>query len=397
MLYHIRIIEITTIYLFNDNIVIIIKNIRRVKVKIGILLLALLPMLIISGVDGIGFSMLGGKEGHACKSGSQIEAGDGVDVSGHFSLQGDNLAGNCNFKGEGRLKVSETKTDKAEDSITLSAEGILQSGDYYKPCWTGGDTFISGTQGLKATGRSIECSSEAVNRNGLAARVSAGVDKGSIDIKQGATASDSIADAWQGINSAMGENIELNAETSDRLEQNKADSSVKINCGALLNYNSDAQALEKTGYVDFSAIHGAFNLVDNKVNPRGSISGDIIRSKGSATSETGSKANYEVTIKGRDKKPAVEGRFDWGTETTSEGYVIAAPLESPLVWWGGYGIPGEIEVSASKISSCSEALDGQGNVVESYTGSAKKVNIKGWSPGLGGVAKSSETGISPSP
>lgn len=178
------------------------------------------------------------------------------------------------------------------------------------------------------------------------------------------------------------------------MEQNKADSSVKINCGDLLNYNSDAQALEKTGYIDFSTTHGAFNLIDNKVNPLGSISGDIISSKGSATSETGSKANYEVTIQGRDKKPAVEGRFDWGTETTSEGYVIAVPLESPLVW-GGYGIPGEIKVSASKISSCSKALDGQGNVVESYTGSAKKVNIIGWSPGLGGFARSSETGISP--
>jgi len=44
-----------------------------------------------------------------------------------------------------------------------------------------------------------------------------------------------------------GENIKLNAETSDKLKQNMADSSVKINCGSLANYNSEAQALKETG------------------------------------------------------------------------------------------------------------------------------------------------------
>jgi len=357
-------------------------------VKIGIILLALLPMLIVSGVDGIGCSISGGKGGNDYGYGNHIEAGNGIGVSGHFSIQGDNLAGNCNFKGEGRLKVSETKTDKKGDSVTLTAKGVLLSGDYYKPTWCGGNTFISGTQGLKATGNSIECTSQAVNRDGLASSVSAGVGKGSIDIKQGATASDSTADAWQGINSAMGENIKLNAETSDKLKQNMADSSVTIDCGSLVNYNSEAQASKQNGYIDLYAIHGAFNLVDKKVNPLGSISGDIISSKGSTTSETGLAASYYVTIQGRGKKPAVEGRFDWGTETTSNGWVIAVPLESPLVWGG---IPGDITLSASKISSHSEAT---GKIPQDSKDC--NVNVKNWVNG-NGFAQSSEAGVNPKP
>jgi hypothetical protein len=357
--------------------------------KIGIMmLLALLPMLIVSGVDGIGCSISGGNGGKDYGYGNHIESGNGVGVSGHFSVQGDNLAGNCNFKGEGRLKVCETKTDKAGDSVTLEAKGFLLSGDYYKPIWCGGKTFISGTQGMKATGNNIECTSRAVNRDGLVSSVSAGVGKGYIDIKQGATASESTADAWQGINSAMGEDIKLNAETSDKLKQNMADSSVKINCGSLLNYNSEAQASKEPGYIDLYAIHGAFNLVDKKVNPRGSISGDIIFSKGSATSETGLAASYYVTIQGRDKKPAVGGRFDWGTETTSNGWVIAVPLESPFVWGG---IPGDISLSASEISSHSEATG-----KTPLDSKECNVNVKNWVNGHG-FAQASEAGVNPTP
>lgn len=378
----------TKIYLSKHNTIIILKDMRRVRVKIGIILLALLPMLVVSGVDGISCSISGGKGGNDYGYGNHIEAGNGIGVSGHFSIQGDNLAGNCNFKGEGRLKVSETKTDKKGDSVTLTAKGVLLSGDYYKPTWCGGNTFISGTQGLKATGNSIECTSQAVNRDGLASSVSAGVGKGSIDIKQGATASDSTADAWQGINSAMGENIKLNAETSDKLKQNMADSSVTIDCGSLVNYNSEAQASKQNGYIDLYAIHGAFNLVDKKVNPLGSISGDIISSKGSTTSETGLAASYYVTIQGRGKKPAVEGRFDWGTETTSNGWVIAVPLESPFVWGG---IPGVITLSSSKISSHSEATGKTPVDLKDCN-----VNVKNWVNG-NGFAQSSEAGVNPKP
>jgi hypothetical protein len=385
---YIQIIEIYTIYLSKNDIVIIISCIRRVRVKISIMLLVLLPMLTICGVDGVGFSISCGNGGHNCNYGSQIEAGNGVDVSGHFSLHGDCLAGHTDFKGYGQLCTHETREDNAGDSVTLAAKGFLLPGAHYKQYWNGVDTSgpITGIQELIGTGSNIECISLAVNRNGLEARVSAGVGKGSIDIKQGATASEFTADAWQGINSAMGENIELNAETSDKLERNTADSSVKIDHGSLVNYDSEAQASQENGYIDLYAIHGAFNG-----NGPGSISGDNIYSKGATTSETGLKAFYVVNIEGKDKKPgSVEGKFDWGTETTSNGWVIAVPLESPFAWGGTQGV---ITVSASKISSYSKALDGQ--VVKSEDGGyAKDVSISNWAginwPGGSGFAKYSE-------
>ena len=361
---------------------------RRVKVKISIILLVLLPMLTVSGVDGASFSISSGNGGHNCNYGSQIEAGNGVDVSGHFSLHGDCLAGHTDFKGYGQLYADETREDNAGDSVTLAAEGFLLPGAHYKQSWNGEDTYgpIAGTQELIGTGSNIKCTSVAVNRNGLEARVSAGVGKGSIDLKQVATASESMADAWQRINSAMGENIELNAETSDKLERNTADSSVTIDHGSLANYNSEAQASQEKGYIDLSAIHGAFDG-----NDPGSISGNNICSEGSTTSETGLKAFYVVNIEGKDKNPgSVEGKFDWGTETTSNGWVIAVPLESPSAWGGTQGV---ITVSASKISSCSKALDAQA-VKSEDRGYAKDVSISDWAgnnwPGGSGFAKYSE-------
>jgi hypothetical protein len=357
-------------------------------VKISIILLVLLPMLAVSGVGGTSFSISSGNGGHNCNYGSQIEAGNGVDVSGHFSLHGGCLAGHTDFKGYGQLCARETREDNAGDSVTLAAKGFLLPGAHYKQSWDGEDTSgpIEGIQELTGTGSNIKCTSVAVNRNGLEARVSAGVGKGSIDIKQGATASDSMADAWQSINSAMGENIELKAETSDKLERNTADSSVKIDHGTLVNYNSEAQASQEKGYIDLYAINGVFNG-----NDPGSIRGNNICSEGSTTSETGLKAFYVVNIEGKDKKPGyVEGKFDWGTETTSNGWVIAVPLESPSAWGGTQGV---ITVSASKIYSCSKALDRQ--VVKSEDrGYAKDVSIINWAgnnwPGGSGFAKYSE-------
>jgi hypothetical protein len=378
-------------------------------VKIGIILLALLPMLIVSGVDGFVCSVSGGNGGHSYGYGNHIEAGNGVGVSGYFSIQGDNLAGHCELKGHGPLCFHAIGKDGQGDSVTLDAKGFLDSGGITEPIWVhgDGDTSITGTQSLIATGSNIECTSKAVNRNGLEATVYAGVSKGSIDIDRGATASESTTDAWQTINSATAEKkekIELSAVTSDGLN-GEADSSVTIDHGSLVNYNSDARALKESGYIDLYAMHGAFNLVDKKVNPRGSISGDTIHSLGHTTSQTGSKANYEVTIQGKDEKPAVEGRFDWGTETASNGWVIAVPLESPRLWGG---IIGEIALSASKISSHSEAYDQNGNKISEDTQNAKKVSarfdvkdIKNWPayqwPGGYGFAKSSEFGVNPTP
>ena len=174
---YIRIIEITIIYLSKDNIVIIIKDIRRVKVKVGIMLLVLLQMLIISGVDGIGFGISCGNGGHNCNYGSQVEADNGVDVSGHFSLHGDNLAGHTGFKGYGRLCAHETREDNSGDSVTLVAKGFLFPGVHYKQYWNGEDTSgpITGIQELIGTGSNIKCTSVAVNRDGFVSSVSAGV------------------------------------------------------------------------------------------------------------------------------------------------------------------------------------------------------------------------------
>jgi hypothetical protein len=377
----------TEIYLSKHNTIIIFKNMRRVRVKIGIILLALLPMLIVSGVDGFGCSISGGNGGKDYGYRNHIEAGNGIGVSGHFSINGDNLAGHCNFKGGGRLSVSETERDQAGDRVTLTAKGSLDPGNTYTQSWTPEATSITGTQKLSGTGSNIECTSEAVTKKyGLEASVSAGVGKGDIDIIQGATASESTADAWQTINSAKGENIELNAETSDRLKHNTADSSVMMHSGSLDHIKSEAYASQqnRNGPLDLYAIHGAFDLANTGKDP-GCIKGDVICSKGSTTSETGLKALYGVTI----EDGSVGGLFDWGTETTSNGksngWVIAVPLESPSAWGGTQGV---ITVSASKISSYSKALDGQ--VVKSEDkGYAKDVSISNW-PGGSGFAKYSE-------
>ena len=55
------------------------------------MLLALVPMLIISGVDGGLHLGISGGKGEDIKSyNGNIEADDGVGVSGHFSLQENN-------------------------------------------------------------------------------------------------------------------------------------------------------------------------------------------------------------------------------------------------------------------------------------------------------------------
>lgn len=377
--------------------------------RIGITLLALLPMLIVSGVDGIGCSISGGNGGHSYGYSNHIEVGDGIGVSGHFSTQGDNLAGRCEFKGEGPLIASETQSDQTGNKVTLIAKGSLDPGNTYSQYWTHQDTSIAGTQKLTGTGSNIECTSEAVTKKyGLEASVSAGVGKGFIDIEQGATASESTADAWQMINTANGKNIELNAGTSDKSKHNTADSIVTIHSGSLDRIKSEANAFQqnRNGPLDLYAVHGAFDLANTLNNP-GTITGDIICSKGSTTSETGLKALYGVTI----ESGSVAGLFDWGTETTcngksngkcfekSNGWVIAVPLESPLAWQGTTGV---ITVSASEVSSYSMALDGRKVKSEDY-GQANGVsftktisdieswNPKGKWPGGNGFAISSET------
>lgn len=370
-------------------------NVGRVEMKIDIMLLAILPMLIISGVDGFSLGIDNGKESYS----THIDANKGVDVSGHFSLNGEDLDGNCEFKGNGPLHATETRSDSKGDSVTLAAKGFLFSGDYYKPTWDVKHNYITGIQGLKATGSNFELTSKAVNRNGLEASVSAGVGKGSIDINQVATASEVTADSRQKIASASGDDIELIAETSDGSGKNKADSSVTIyHDGILKNYNSEAEGtyLDKKKHdVDLYAMHGPIIVGADTTNPAGSISGDTIVSKGSTSNQKGLSADYDVKI----NHGSVEGIFDWGTETKSNSGVIAVPLESPAAWGGPSGtisINGQCpNKAASKIESNSEAyiVESNGNIIMISQDNAKatRVKVDDWKKG-NGFAKSSQAG-----
>ena len=107
---------------------------------------------------------------------------------------------------------------------------------------------IIGAQQLTGTGRNIDCMVEAINRNGLQASVAAEMGRGSIDVLQSGTSFENGVDAWQKINSASGENIELDAKTSDKLGLNisSADSSVKVDHGFLQNYRSETEATLKS-------------------------------------------------------------------------------------------------------------------------------------------------------
>ena len=343
-----------------------------------IMLLALLPMLIVSGVDGglhLGISR--GNEADIRSYNCDIEADDGVNVYGHFSLQENNLAGNLEFKGVGKLNARETKSNHQGDSVSLVATGRLLPGNFYSTRWSGVEKSkpIIGSQQLTGTGSNIDCRVEAINRDGLKAGVVAKVREGSIDILQSGSASKRDVYAWQEIDSASGENIELYATTSDELGKNKADSSQTVDKGFLQDYRSAAEAtLLKDRVIDLYTIHGAFNTEDGKKNPIGRIRGDWIRSEGSTSNQEGLTARYDVTI----KDGFVEGRFDWGTETMSNDWVIAVPLESPAAW-GGY--PGKIKISTSEVWSNSAALGGTKDV--SYSDHDKWVSVKDWKQGYG--------------
>jgi hypothetical protein len=228
----------------------------------------------------------------------------------------------------------------------------------------------------------VNCMVEAINKDGLKASVAAGMGIGSIDILQSGTASKKDVYAWQEIDSASGDTIELSAATSDK-SGNMADSSLTVDGnGFLKDYRSAAEAtLLKHGVIDLYAIHGPFNLEDKEKNPIGKISGDLIHSEGSASNTAmGLEALYDVTI----KCGSIEGRFDWGTETKSDGWVIAVPLESPAAW---DGYQGKIKISASEVWSNSEALL-DGTKVVSNSAYAQGVRVRDWKQGYGFAAPS---------
>ncbi len=362
-----------------------------------VLLTILMATSVVEGINiGINCGMSNGGQGAVY--GGNINIGNGVGFEGRFLVQGDNLAGNCEYSGSGKLQVEETKSNVAGDSVTLTARGKLRPGNFYQSRWsdpTNPDQF-TGAHRLIGRGTDIFCQALASDRNALfSSSVSAGLDEGSIDILQRATARENGANSWQIINSAFGKNIELIAESSDKFGD-KTNSFVNVDHGFLNNYNSQAEGAILTGehgneYIDVYAIHGAFNVVDNVVNPIGSIAGKTIQSEGSAATNQGSIASYTDTI----NCGFIAGRFDWGTEIkrgllqgipSDEVWATAVPLESPAAW-GGF--PGKIKIIASKISSSSEA-----NGV-SDTDSAANVIVKNWKSGHG-FAKSSVVGVDPS-
>ena len=139
---------------------------------------------------------------------------------------------------------------------------------------------------------------------------------------------------------------------------------------------SEAKASILTdGNVDLYAMHGPFNIKDGEVNPIGRIYGYKINSEGLTFNQNGLTARYGVTI----NHGSIKGIFDWGTETRSNDWVIAVPLESPVAWGG---TEGKIEISAAKISSNSVALDG-GKVVSNDRANAKWVSTNDWFQGEG--------------
>ena len=343
-----------------------------------ILLFVFVQTMLISGVCGLDVSFSGGSGGVNRDYGCHLQADDGVGLLGQFSLRESNLAGNFEFNGVGGLNVHETRTNGDGNSVSLMAKGQLLPGNVYYTDWCdeGKSDPIIGVQQLTGTGRNIACMAKAQNRDGLKASVAVGVGRGSIDVLQSGTASKDGVDAWQKINSASGDNIELYAKTSDKLSLNMADSIVKVDHGQVENYRSEAEAsLVKGGNIDLYAIHGHFDIGDDEEKSIGSISGTRISSEGLTFNQKGLSALYGVTI----NRGSIEGRFDWGTETTSNDWVIAVPLESPGVWGG---TPGKIDISALKINSYSAAFDAK-KVLSKDWDNAKWVNVDDWQEGYG--------------
>jgi hypothetical protein len=291
------------------------------------------------------------------------------------------------FKGSGDKSETFSVTNKAGDHAEVGF-GIENSKSY-----SGSYTlspkaakYAQATEKLDViTADSIHAFADAASRDGNTASTSIDVTKGSlVGYSNSAYATLGEADAWQSINSASGENIELYAETSDELVKNFADSRVTVDHGFLQNYRSEANALIIDGIIDLYAMHGSFNIKEGEINPVGMIYGSKINSEGSTFNQNGLTACYDVTI----NYGSVEGRFDWGTETKSNDWVIAVPLESPVAWGGA---DGKIKISATKISSNSVALD-RGEVVSNDRANAKWVSTNDWVQG-DGFAEPSEASM----
>jgi hypothetical protein len=231
----------------------------------------------------------------------------------------------------------------------------------------------------------IRCAASASNRFKDKASVGIKVDDGSLinyrasAYAQAISTSDHSAFASQNIGSSIGENIELNAETSDKglngAANHKAEASTEVSSSdesmaSITNFDSETACIKSNNYLDLYAIHGAWGK-----NPGGSISGAKIISEGSASGPANSEARYKATI----KDGSIEGFFDQGTEFINDE-VIAISLEAPANWLPAvppYDTMNGNTVDAEKIKFESSASNGLGDKSSEST-IAKDVKIQNW-------------------
>jgi hypothetical protein len=296
------------------------------------------------------------------------------------------LDGSClsnTFEGSGNKAKTFSVTNRNGDRAKVGFE-IINSKSYSGSYMLSPKTadYAQATEKLDVSNADlIYAFAKAVNRDGIAAGTSIHVIKGSSkwcslkEYSNNAYADEYNANAWQNINSASGENIELYAATSDKFVRNFADSSVSVvGHGVLKNYGSEADALILPDEnIDLYAMHGSFDMDDTS----GIISGDKINSKGLTFNQNRLIALYGVTI----DRGSIEGSFDWGTETISNQWALAVPLETPAEWsetnnWD------KIKIYASKISSYSVALDGK-KVESNHWAIDKDVSTTDWVYGSG--------------
>jgi len=294
------------------------------------------------------------------------------------------LAGSClsnTFEGSGdkakTFSVTNTHGDHAIVGFKIKNSESYSGSYELDP----GADYVRATEELDVNAAdSIYAFAKAVNRYGIAAGTSIDArdpfEGCSINgYSNAAYANEKNANAWQKIDSASGKNIKLYAATYDKFVRNFADSSVEVvGHGVLENYRSEADALILPDEnIDLYAMHGSFDAS----KPYGKISGDKINSKGLTFNQNRLIALYSVTI----DHGSIEGSFDWGTETKSNEWALAVPLEKPAEWsetnnWEN------TKIYASKISSYSVALD-EKKVVSSDWAIDKGVLEDNWVYGSG--------------
>lgn len=371
------------------------KIVGRLFIVFIVVLLALIPgayATTVSTGSGTSISGTGSAQGNFAANGVQTT---GFAVANGPSVNADHWVQDITGK-RVEVDVNVPRADKVNWHFSLGTGNNYDHKTIPTP-----QSSLTAQECLDVTNAKTTIQADAIASSGEGDNAQVGINMGPgslVGYQNSATASEFTADSWQKIASASGDNIELSAKTYDGSGKNEADSSVTINHDASLkNYNSEAgcSITDQSKDVDLYAMHGAVVVGTDSTNPAGSISGDTIVSKGSTTNQMGLSADYGVTI----NHGTVDGIFDWGTETKSNGGIIAVPLESPAAWGGPSGtisIYGQCHnKAASKIVSNSEAylVDSKGKIVMVSQDDAKAKNVKvgDWKKDHG-FAKSSQAG-----